>query len=219
MSLEMKPSCERCQRALAADKEAYICSYECTYCPDCAAGLSGKCPNCQGELVARPQRYPRVVPRDGDMHYQALVEWSREGAVFRGQRYSRVHRWRFDGGAELRASSSPHVVKGSNSDPSAVDPEEGFLAAVSSCHMLWFLSVAADKGYVVDDYRDEPTGAMSAVSGGRQALTHVVLRPEVKFAPETPCAGAQLEALHHEAHSQCFLASALRYPLRIEPRG
>ncbi len=219
MSLEMKTGCERCQSALAVDREAYICSYECTFCPGCAAQLSGKCPNCQGELVARPQRYNAAVPREGGAHHHAFVEWSREGAAFRGQRYSRVHRWRFDGGTELRASSSPHVVKGPNSDPSAVDPEEGFLAAVSSCHMLWFLSVAADKGYVVEHYNDQPSGAMSAVSGGRQALTHVVLRPEVKFSPETPCAQAQLETLHHEAHSECFLASVLRYPLRIEPRG
>jgi organic hydroperoxide reductase OsmC/OhrA len=111
------------------------------------------------------------------------------------------------------------VVKEPYSDPSGVDPEEGFLAALASCHMLWFLSVAANKGYAVEHYVDRPSGAMSEVSGKRQALTHVVLRPEVKFSAETPCAGAELESLHHEAHHECFLASVLRYPLRIEVPG
>lgn len=219
MSLEMKTRCEGCQHPLALDAEAYVCSYECTFCVSCAGQLSGKCPNCQGELVCRPQRRPAAVPPLGHAPHRAFVDWSREGAAFRGQRYSRVHRWRFDGGSELRGSASPHVVKEPYSDPSAVDPEEGFLAALSSCHMLWFLSVAADRGYVVDRYADEPTGAMTEVGGGRKALTHVVLRPQVEFSPETPCSGRELDALHHDAHHQCFLASALRYPLRIEPRG
>jgi organic hydroperoxide reductase OsmC/OhrA len=81
------------------------------------------------------------------MKHIATIEWQRGGAAFTDRRYPRVHRWRFDGGAEVAASSSPHVVPVPLSDPTAVDPEEAFVAALASCHMLWFLSIAAELGY------------------------------------------------------------------------
>ena len=86
--------------------------------------------------------------------HQARVRWQRNGAVFTDQRYSRAHRWNFDGGAEIAAAASPQVVAPSLTDASAIDPEEAFVASISSCHMLWFLSLAAAAGVRIDSYDD-----------------------------------------------------------------
>src|SRR6516162_8330589 len=101
--------------------------------------------------------------------YKAVVEWDRGNAKFTDNRYSRGHRWLFDGGIEVPASSSPHVVPVPSSLAEAVDPEEAFVASLSSCHMLWFLYFAAKRGFVVDRYRDEAVGVMSKNASGQQA--------------------------------------------------
>jgi organic hydroperoxide reductase OsmC/OhrA len=152
--------------------------------------------------------------------YTAQLQWQR-GAheIFTDQRYSRRHTLRFDGGAVLAASSSPSVVPLPMSDSAAVDPEELFVAALSSCHMLWFLSLAAGRGHVVDGYDDEAVGVMSLNAQGRWAMTRVTLRPRVAFAgPDAPDA-AVLAALHHEAHEACFIASSVKTEVRCEPQA
>src|SRR5436305_6059705 len=108
--------------------------------------------------------------------YKAVVEWSRCGEKFTDNRYSRGHRWLFDGGVEVPASSSPHAVPVPLSVAAAVDPEEAFVASLSSCHMLWFLSIAAKRGFVVDSYRDEAVGVMAKDAAGKLAMTRVTLR-------------------------------------------
>src|SRR5688500_20071 len=113
------------------------------------------------------------------MNYTATIEWTRGDARFTDLSYSRAHRWRFDGGAVVPGSSSPHVVPVPHSDPAAVDPEEAFVASLSSCHMLWFLAIAAKKGYVVDAYHDEAAGVMARNAERRLAMTEVMLRPRV----------------------------------------
>lgn len=149
--------------------------------------------------------------------YKAVVVWSRNGAVFTDSRYGRGHRWLFDGGIEVPASSSPHIVPPPMSLLAAVDPEEAFVASLSSCHMLWFLSVAAGKGLVVDSYRDEAVGVMGRDAAGRQSITCVTLRPEARFAGAR-CPGAdEVAAMHHAAHEQCFIASSVRTEVRCEP--
>ena len=115
-------------------------------------------------------------------HYTAQILWQRDGQDFLGDRYSRRHLIRFDGGAELAGSSSPHVVPVPKSDPSAVDPEEAFVASLSSCHMLWFLSLAARGGFCVDRYTDNAQGLMARNAAGKMAMTQVTLRPEVVFS-------------------------------------
>jgi organic hydroperoxide reductase OsmC/OhrA len=140
--------------------------------------------------------------------YSATVEW-RSGGGFREGRYSRGHSWSFDGGAVVRASSSPHVVPAPMSDPAGVDPEEALVASVSSCHMLWFLHLARDAGLDVAAYRDEARGTMGKDETGRMAMIRIVLRPEVELAGETPSPEA-LARLHHEAHERCFIANSLR---------
>lgn len=150
------------------------------------------------------------------MEHTATIEWSRGEAAFLDQKYSRAHRWRFDGGAVIAGSSSPHVVPEPHSDPVAVDPEEAFVASLAACHMLWFLSIAAKRGFVVDAYVDHATGTMARVAKGRLAITEVVLHPRVRFSGPAPDAATH-EAMHHEAHGACFIANSVRSEIRVEP--
>jgi organic hydroperoxide reductase OsmC/OhrA len=149
--------------------------------------------------------------------HSATVRWTRGGAAFTDQRYSRAHHWQFDGGAVIAAAASPHVVRPQFTDPSAVDPEEAFVASLSSCHMLWFLSLAAGRGFVVDEYGDAATGLLAKNAEGRPAITLVTLRPIVRFAPDKAPSTAEHEALHHAAHEACFLANSVRCEVRCEP--
>lgn len=147
----------------------------------------------------------------------ATILWQREAnAAFTDNRYSRAHAWRFDGGAQVRASSSPTVVPLPMSDPAGVDPEEAFVASLASCHLLWFLSLAAADGWCVDAYEDAASGVLGRDAQGKLAMTVVTLRPRVRFAGLQP-APAQVEALHHRAHEACFIANSVRSELRCEP--
>ncbi|MGH6625173.1 MAG: OsmC family protein [Burkholderiaceae bacterium] len=150
-------------------------------------------------------------------HYTAEVLWQRDGQDFLGNRYSRRHLLRFDGGAEVAGSSSPHVVPVPMSDASAVDPEEAFVASLSSCHMLWFLSLAAKRRFCVDRYFDAAEGVMEKNAAGKMAMTLVTLRPEVKFSGERLPTREQIEQLHHQAHEECFIANSVRTEVRCEP--
>lgn len=149
--------------------------------------------------------------------HTAIVQWNREGAVFTDNRYSRGHRWVFDGGVEVPASSSPKVVRVPLSVEAAIDPEEAFVASLSSCHMLWFLSLSAKQGFVVDQYRDEAVGTIAKDAEGKFAMTQVTLRPDVRFFGDKQPAAAELAALHHEAHEQCFIANSVKTEVRCEP--
>ena len=149
--------------------------------------------------------------------YTSVVEWSRDGAAFTDDRYSRGHRWLFDGGIEVPASSSPHVVPLPLSVVAAVDPEEAFVASLSSCHMLWFLSIAAERGSVVDSYRDEAVGVMGKDASGKLAMTRVTLRPDARFGGDPRPTADEVAVLHHEAHEKCFIASSVKTDVRCEP--
>ncbi len=148
--------------------------------------------------------------------YTATIYWQRHGAVFTDQKYSRAHEWRFDGGATVPGSSSPHVVRLPYSDASAVDPEEAFVASLSSCHMLFFLSFAASQGFVVDSYQDAAVGVMARNEAGKMAMTLVTLRPKVVFSGRQPTA-QELDELHHRSHEECFIASSVKTDVRCEP--
>ena len=150
--------------------------------------------------------------------YTAVITWERDGALFTDNRYGRAHRWSFDGGIEVHASASPHVVPPPLSVVEAVDPEEAFVAALASCHMLWFLSVAAKQGFVVESYRDEATGVIARNADGKLAMTQVTLRPRVIFGGEKRPSAAEHEALHHESHERCFIANSVKTDVRCEAR-
>lgn len=149
--------------------------------------------------------------------YKTVVEWNRDGAIFTDNRYSRGHRWLFDGGVEVPASSSPHVVRIPLSVAAAVDPEEAFVASLSSCHMLVFLSIAAKQGFVVDSYRDEAVGVLAKDSSGKLAMTRVTLRPRVEFSGDKRPTAGELAAMHHDSHEECFIASSVKTDVQCEP--
>jgi organic hydroperoxide reductase OsmC/OhrA len=137
--------------------------------------------------------------------HTALIEWSSNGSKFTDNRYSRAHQWTFDGGAVVSASSSPHVVRVPFSDPAGVDPEEAYVAALSSCHMLWFLS-----------YRDAAEGTMAKNDAGKEVVTRVVLKPAVAFAGSKAPNDDALAHLHHLAHDACFLANSVKTVIDVE---
>ena len=147
--------------------------------------------------------------------FEASLAWERGAQSFLDHRYSRAHAWQFDGGLVVPASSSPLSVPPPMSDPAAVDPEEALVAAASSCHMLFFLSLAAARGLVVDSYRDRATGILDTDGQGRLAMTRIVLRPRIAFAGTLPDA-VTLAQLHHEAHARCYIASSLRGEVVVE---
>ncbi len=148
--------------------------------------------------------------------HSAKIVWERGSARFTDNRYSRVHRWIFDGGVVVPASASPHVVPAPLSEPANVDPEEAFVAALSSCHMLWFLSLAAKRGFVVDSYTDEPVGYMEKNGEGRFAMTRVILRPSIRFDLAKAPTETEIRETHDEAHHQCFIANSVRTLVSVE---
>ena len=152
-------------------------------------------------------------------HYEAEVIWQRAGQPFLDNRYSRRHLLRFDGGLEVPGSSSPHVVPLPMSDAAAVDPEEAFVASLSSCHMLWFLSIAARNKFCVDAYRDQAVGVMARSERGKFMMTTVTLRPDVSFSGERLPTRAEIDAMHRAAHDECFIANSVRTEVRCEPVG
>ncbi|MEC5388084.1 OsmC family protein [Uliginosibacterium sp. H3] len=149
--------------------------------------------------------------------YRARILWERAAdEAFTDKRYNRAHSWLFDGGIEVPASSSPHVVPLPFSDEHAVDPEEAFVASLSSCHMLFFLSLAAAQGHVVDTYEDNAIGSMSKNENGKMFISIVTLRPRVRFAGERPDSDA-VATLHHAAHESCFIANSVRSQIQCLP--
>jgi organic hydroperoxide reductase OsmC/OhrA len=149
--------------------------------------------------------------------YSAEVIWERGDAVFSDNRYSRKHRWRFDGGLEVPGSSSPHSVPLPMSDAGAIDPEEAFIAALSSCHMLWFLAIAGKRKFRVDRYHDQAVGVLEKNAAGKWFVSVVTLHPDVRFSGEMVPDREQLEAMHHSAHAECYIANSVITQVRIEP--
>ncbi len=149
--------------------------------------------------------------------YKADILWSRGDQDFLSNRYSRRHVIRFDGGIEVPGSSSPHVVPVPLSDPAAVDPEEAFVASIASCHMLWFLSIAANRKYRVDQYTDSAVGVMGKNSAGKEYVACVTLHPEVAFSRDRIPDAEELHALHHRAHEECFIANSVLTEILCEP--
>lgn len=143
--------------------------------------------------------------------YSATVQWQRQPEeLFLDNKYSRAHRWDFDGGASVPASASPHIVPLPYSVQANVDPEEAFVASLSSCHMLFFLSIAVKERFIVEHYRDHAVGQMGRDATGKIAMLRVTLRPQVKFSGEFQPERAQVETMHSQAHDKCFIASSVK---------
>ena len=149
--------------------------------------------------------------------HKATIDWRRSGPDFAKGRYSREHTWAFDGGVTVPASPSPAVVPVPWSNPANVDPEEAFVAAVASCHMLTFVFLAARAGFVVDAYRDEAVGVMTKNERGVPWVSRIALRPRIAYDPAAKPDAAAEAYLHHQAHEQCFIANSVRTEVVVEP--
>jgi organic hydroperoxide reductase OsmC/OhrA len=141
--------------------------------------------------------------------YVATVKWARDGVAFANDVYSRAHTWLFDGGVTVTASASPTIVPLPLSRADAIDPEEAFIAAIASCHMLTFLSIAAKKRYVIDSYEDSATGVMTKNAEGKLFVSLVTLDPRIVFSGDKQPTPEQLAELHHLSHQECFIANSV----------
>jgi organic hydroperoxide reductase OsmC/OhrA len=147
--------------------------------------------------------------------YKVTVKWERKDQPFIDNKYSRGHTLVFDG-LTVPGSSSPHVVP-RYSDPNALDPEEAFVSSISSCHMLFFLSIAARRGFRVDSYSDDATGVLSKDEENRFAMTKVTLRPHVTFSGARLPSISEIQEIHHESHEECFIANSVKTEVVCEP--
>ena len=148
--------------------------------------------------------------------YCATIRWGRGKQPFTDKRYNRGHKWEFDGGLTVPASASPDIVPLPMSIAENVDPEEAFVASLSSCHMLFFLDLAATAGFVIDDYTDAAIGKLGKNAEGRIAMTSVTLRPLTNWSGTTIPDHQEIEEMHHRAHELCFIANSVKTEVLIE---
>lgn len=148
--------------------------------------------------------------------YKATVAWGLGEGEFAKGRYSRAHTWRFDGGIEVPASASPQVVPKPYVNEAAVDPEEAFIASLSSCHMLTFLDLARRGGFVIESYEDEAEGVMEKNAAGKYWVSKVTLKPRIAWGGDKQPSHDDLARLHHVAHEECFIANSVRTDVTVE---
>jgi len=145
--------------------------------------------------------------------HKATVKWARNGADFGYKNYPRDHTWHFEGGVEVPGTAAPAYFGNAN----RVDPEKGFVAALSSCHMLTFLALASNKGFVVDSYEDNAVGHVEKNAAGKLAVTRVDLHPRIAFSGTKMPAQADLDWLHDKAHKECFIANSVTTEVHVVP--
>lgn len=149
--------------------------------------------------------------------YKAIVSWGRgPNEEYVDQKYSRAHSWEFEGGITVPATASHHIVPVPYSNPDYVDPEQAFVASLSSCHMLFFLDLCALRGYIIDEYIDEAVGVLEKNSEGKLAMTLVTLSPKVKFSGNKIPDEKKQEKLHHRAHDLCFIANSAKTEVVVD---
>jgi organic hydroperoxide reductase OsmC/OhrA len=147
--------------------------------------------------------------------YKATIQWQRTSPDFLKGRYSREHTWTFDGGVTVPASSSPSVVPVPFSNPANVDPEEAFVASISSCHMLTFLYFAARQGFLMDSYTDEAIGVLTKNEKGAPWVSLVTLHPKIVYSGDKKPSPEDEKKLHHLAHEQCYIANSIKTEVTV----
>jgi organic hydroperoxide reductase OsmC/OhrA len=154
--------------------------------------------------------------------HKAIIRWKRSGPDFLKGKYSREHTWTFDGGLTVPASSAPSVVPAPYSNPANVDPEEAFVASVSSCHMLTYVFLASRQGFQVDSYEDEVVGIMGKNEKGIPWVSAIKLNPKITYSGQKMPAAEDVQRLHHLAHEQCYVANSIKTQVTVvtaEPAG
>jgi organic hydroperoxide reductase OsmC/OhrA len=149
--------------------------------------------------------------------YKATIEWARNSADFDYRTYNRTHMLSFEGGIRVPGSAAPGNIPPTAASAPGVDPEQAFVASLSSCHMLWFLHLASQAKLVVDRYVDQASGVLEKDVKGRMAMTRVLLRPVVAFTGKAPSAEEHAR-LHERAHDKCFIANSVKTEVVVEPR-
>jgi len=147
--------------------------------------------------------------------HKVTLTWKRDDKPFEYQKYSRDHTWKFDSGHEMEASAAPAYL----GNPNLVDPEEAFVASLSSCHMLTFLAIACKKKFVLDQYLDEAVGVMEKNSEDRLAITRVTIKQRLKFSGDRRPTSQELEEMNHAAHEQCFIANSVKTEVTVETQS
>ena len=150
--------------------------------------------------------------------HTAVVSWKFSGTDYLKGKYSREHAWVFDGGVNVPASAAPSAVPAPYSNPACVDPEEAFVASLSSCHMLTYLFVAQKQGFEIDSYDDEAVGHVVKNEQGRMWVSEVTLRPQVVYSGDSQPSAADEDRLHRAAHDHCFIANSVKTEIKVEPR-
>jgi organic hydroperoxide reductase OsmC/OhrA len=151
-------------------------------------------------------------------NYTATIIWNRGSQKFLDNKYSRAHQWQFSGDTMVAASASHHIVPLPYSVEENVDPEEAFIASLSSCHMLFFLSIAAKKKWVIDSYKDQATGFLETNAEGKLAMTRVILDPIIRYSGHKPSKEQETQ-VHHLAHQECFIANSVKTLIEIKERS
>ena len=144
--------------------------------------------------------------------HKITLAWNRGDAPFEYQKYSRDHTWKFDGGHEMQASAAPAYL----GNPKNVDPEEAYVASLSSCHMLTFLAIACKRKFVLDEYTDEAVGHMEKNAEGKLAITRVTLKQKLKFSGDKQPTTEEIDQMNHAAHDQCFIANSVKTEVTVE---
>ena len=147
--------------------------------------------------------------------HTALIRWQHDGGSFAKRQYSRTHTWTFDGGVTVPASPAPTSVPFPYSDPAHVDPEEAFVAAISSCHLLTFLFVAAKEGFEITSYEDNAVGHMTPNDAGVPWVSTVELSPRIVYVDGKAPSAEQEAELHHRAHHECYIANSVRTEITV----
>ena len=145
--------------------------------------------------------------------HHAKIDWRRSSADFTYQTYNRVHEWKF-----TAATVPASATKEYRGDPERVNPEEALVAALSSCHMLTFLAVAAKRKLSLDSYEDDAVGVLEKNAAGKLAITRVTLRPKIAWSSGVTVSGEDLKKMHHDAHEGCFVANSVTTEVSVEPR-
>ncbi len=156
----------------------------------------------------------RGVLSKGMSEHKMTLTWKRGDLPFEYQKYSRNHTWKFDGGHEMTASAAPAYL----GDPKNVNPEEAYVASLSSCHMLTFLAIACKQKFVLDEYIDDAVGHMEKNAEGKMAITKVTLKPKITFSGDKKPTAEELDKMHHAAHENCFIASSVKTEITVEPQ-